>query len=113
VLPPKPIVWLHGEVRSPPFSHEARIEAGFLLRRLQNGEILSLPASRPLPGVGTKCHELRITDRDVIWRIVYYLASDAVVILEVFSKKTQTLPKPIADAAKRRLRDYQRLTKGD
>lgn len=91
---PRPLVWLHGEVKTPPFSREARIEAGFLLRRLQNGEVLSLPASRPLPAISSNCHELRITDRDAIWRIVYYLAPDAVVILEVFSKKTRTLPKP-------------------
>ena len=109
---PKPVVWLHGEVKTPPFSREARIEAGFLLRRLQNGEILGLPASRPLPTIGSNCHELRIIDRDVIWRIVYHLAPDAVVILEVFSKKTRTLPKQVAETAKRRLRDYQRLTKG-
>jgi len=28
----KPIVWLHGEVKTPPFSQTARLEAGFLLR---------------------------------------------------------------------------------
>jgi len=27
----KPLVWLHGEVKSPPFSSDARIEAGYLL----------------------------------------------------------------------------------
>jgi len=31
----KPLVWLHGAVKSPPFSATARLEAGFLLRRLQ------------------------------------------------------------------------------
>jgi len=31
----KPLVWMSGEVKTPPFSAEARIEAGFLLRRLQ------------------------------------------------------------------------------
>jgi hypothetical protein len=30
----KPLVWLHGEVKTPPFSKEARVEAGVLLRRL-------------------------------------------------------------------------------
>lgn len=35
----KPLVWLHGEVKTPPFSQEARIETGVLLRRLQQGEI--------------------------------------------------------------------------
>jgi len=38
----KPIVWLHGEIRTPPFSAEARIETGMLLRRLQRGERLSI-----------------------------------------------------------------------
>jgi hypothetical protein len=37
----KPLVWLHGEVRTPPFSKEARVEAGVLLRRLQRRETLS------------------------------------------------------------------------
>ena len=39
---PKPLVWLHGEVKTPPLSTEARIEAGYLLRQLQNSERLSL-----------------------------------------------------------------------
>ena len=30
----KPIVWFSGEVKTPPFSEDARLEAGFLLRRL-------------------------------------------------------------------------------
>lgn len=109
----KPLVWLHGEVKTPPFTREARIEAGFLLRRLQDGELLSLPASRPLPTVGRNSHELRITDRDVTWRIVYHVAADAVVILEVFGKKTRSLPKSVVAIARRRLREYQRLSEED
>src|ERR1044071_5728987 len=105
---PKPLVWLHGEVKSPPFSPEARREAGFLLRRLQDGEVLGMPASRPLPAIGPNCHELRIVDRDATWRIVYYLESDAVVILEVFSKKTRALPTIVASTARRRLNQYLR-----
>jgi len=50
--PDKPLVWLHGQVKTPPFSSEARVEAGFLLRRLQRGETPGLPASRPMPAVG-------------------------------------------------------------
>lgn len=48
----KPLVWLHGEVKSPPLSKEGRIEAGFLLRRLQRGESLGMPHSRPMPSMG-------------------------------------------------------------
>jgi phage-related protein len=110
---PKPLVWLHGEVKTPPFSRDARVEAGFLLWRLQNGENLGMPTSRSLPSVGPHCHELRVMDRDATWRIVYYVSSDAVVILEVFSKKTRTLPKSIAATARRRLREYRRLVEGE
>lgn len=75
----KPIVWLHGEIKTPPFSADARIEAGMLLRRLQRGERLSLPASRPMPIIGRRCHELRIADAGQTWRIIYRLDADAVV----------------------------------
>ena len=58
----RPLVWLRGEVKTPPFSADARIEAGVLLRRLQRGEKLAFPHSRPMPAIGARCHELRITD---------------------------------------------------
>ena len=54
----KPLVWLRGEVKTPPFGSDARVEAGVLLRRLQGGESLGLPHSRPMPVLGsvvTKC----------------------------------------------------------
>lgn len=110
--PDRPLVWLHGEISTPPFSGTARIEAGVLLRRLQRGEKLSLPNSRPMPGIGARCHELRIQDEDQTWRIVYRLDPDAVVILEVFSKKTQETPKRVIDACKQRLKRYNEATRG-
>ncbi len=76
----KPLVWLHGEVKTPPFSAAARLEAGFLLRKLQAGESLSLPQSRPMSVIGVRCHELRITDENKIWRIMYRVDTDAIVI---------------------------------
>ena len=102
----KPLVWLHGEVKTPPFSTRARAEAGYLLRLLQEGEPLSLPESRPMPSIGTRCHELRVVDEDATWRILYGLTSDAVVILEVFSKKTRATPKHVIGVAKRRWKQY-------
>ena len=60
----KPIAWLHGKIKTPPFSKEARLEAGLLLRRLQKGETLSMPHSRPMQIIGKACHELRIKDKD-------------------------------------------------
>lgn len=106
----KPLVWLHGEVKTPPFTQEARIEAGFLLRRLQDGENLGLPHSRPMPAIGRKCHELRVPDQDHTWRIVYYLDSDAIVILDVFAKKSRETPREVIETCKLRLKRYQDLT---
>jgi phage-related protein len=104
----KPLVWLRGEVKTPPFSNQARLEAGLLLRRLQQGQALSLPQSRPMPVIGRQCHELRLGDRDQTWRIVYHVARDAIVILEVFSKKTQTTPVQIVEVCQKRLAAYLR-----
>jgi len=105
----KPLVWLKGEVKTPPFSETARIEAGFLLRRLQQGDTVSLPQSRPMPVVGSRCHELRIPDRDQTWRIVCHLESDAVVILDVFAKKTETTPASVLESCRKRLADYKKI----
>ena len=104
----KPLVWLHGEIRTPPFSQAARIDAGYLLRLLQKGQALAMPHSRPMSVVGTRCHELRVRDAEADWRIVYRADADAVVILAVFSKKTRATPKAIIDACIRRLTEYDR-----
>lgn len=107
----KPLVWLHGEVKTPPFSLAARVEAGFLLRRLQNGERIEMPASRPMPMIGANCHELRVDDGDVTWRVIYHVAGDAIVILDVFQKKSRTTPKQVIDVTRKRLRYYQRIAR--
>lgn len=103
----KPLVWLRGEVKTPPFTFEARIEAGVLLRRLQRGENLALPHSRPMPTIGPRCHELRVQDHGKSWRIVYRIDGDAIVILEVFRKTTQQTPSRVIEECKRRLRHYE------
>ena len=102
----RPLVWLHGEVKTPPFSPTARLEAGFLLRRLQQGELLGMPHSRPMPAIGPRCHELRIKDAGVAWRIIYRSDPDAIVILEVFSKKTPRIPEAVIETCRQRLRSY-------
>jgi hypothetical protein len=66
--PPKPLVWLHGEVKTPPFTAEGRQEAGMLLRQLQNGESLGMPQAERLSDVGARCGALRIRDAEHNWR---------------------------------------------
>lgn len=102
----KPLIWLHGEIKTPPFSSSARIEAGFLFRLLQMGEKLKMPQSRPMPTIGPNCHELRINDISNTWRIIYRIDDDAIVILELFKKKTQQTPKNIIDICKKRIKEY-------
>ena len=103
----KPLVWLRGQIKTPPFGSDARIEAGFLLRRLQRGEVLAWPTSRPMPDIGPGCHELRIVDGKVGWRIVCHLATDAIVVLDVFAKKTPTTPKQVIAECRKRLAAFQ------
>jgi len=103
---------LKGEITTPPLSHEARIEAGYLLRKLQQGESVGMPRSRPMPVIGKRCHELRIVDADQTWRIIYRIDSDAIVIADIFSKKRRETPKSVIDMSKVRFRNYDEAAKG-
>jgi len=102
----KPLVWLRGEIKTPPFSATARMEAGVLLRRLQRGESLAMPHARPMPSIGRRCYELRVHHENRTWRIVYRLDADAIVIAEVFAKTTRATPKAVTVECQRRLRAY-------
>jgi phage-related protein len=108
----KPLIWLKGEIKTPPFGKEARTEAGCLLRDVQEGLKVSLPHSRPMPSIGRRCHELRITDRNEIWRVVYRIDSDAILIVEVVKKKTQQTPKQVINECKLRLKRYDEICGG-
>ena len=108
----KPLLWLSGEIKTPPFSREARVEAGSLLRRLQDGEILGMPHSRPMPSIGPRCHELRVRDENRAWRVVYRVDPDAIVIASVFPKTTRATPKHDIDNCKKRLSRYDHDQEG-
>lgn len=103
----KPLRWLHGEVKTPPMSVEARREMGMLLRELQEGELLSLPHSRRMSDIGARCHELRVNDENKTWRLVYQIDPDAIVILDIFEKKTKQTPQQVIENCRRRLRLYE------
>jgi phage-related protein len=65
-----------------------------------------------MPSIGTRCHELRIVDENATWRVIYRIDSDAIVIGEVFSKKTPATPKAVIEACKRRFREYDAIAGG-
>jgi len=64
-----------------------------------------------MPGLGQRCHELRIQDERVTWRIVYRADTDAIVIVEVFSKKTRATPFQVIESSQRRLAAYDRAAR--
>jgi len=64
-----------------------------------------------MPSVGTRCHELQVNDSTGHWRLVYRIDSDAIVIAEVFSKKSRATPKPVVDVCRKRLKDYDNARK--
>lgn len=107
----KPVVWLHGEIKVPPFTPDARQEAGMLLRMLQEGERLGMPQAEPLPDVGPGCGALRVRDSEHNWRIMYRIDSDAILVLEVYSKKTRKIPDEVIARCKKRLRDYDAVVR--
>jgi phage-related protein len=103
----KAVLWLHSEgIKTPPFSARGRHRAGMLIRSLQQGDSLEMPDSRPMPEIGKRCHELRIRDGNVVWRIIYRIDHDAIILVEVFKKKTRSTPKQIVDVCRSRLAKY-------
>ena len=86
-------------------------ENNVLLRQLQRGDPLLLPHSRPMPSIGRRVHELRVPDADVTWRIVYRLDADAIVIGEVFAKKSAQTPQLVITTCQKRFKAYDAATR--
>jgi len=64
-----------------------------------------------MPSIGARCHELRVNDEASTWRLIYRIDSDAIVILDVFSKKTTATPQSVIDSVKQRLKRYDAAAK--
>lgn len=76
------------------------------MRLVQLGVALRMPHSRPMPGIGPRCHELRIVDVGVTWRILYRIDPEEILVVDIFSKKSRGTPHLIIEASQRRLRRY-------
>lgn len=70
-----------------------------------------MPDSRPMKSIGRRCHEIRISDEDTWWRVIYRTDEDAIVIGEVFQKKRNATPRTVIDNCKRRFRAYDNAYK--
>lgn len=106
----KPLQWLAQALVTPPVSAQARREAGLLLRRVQRGESMRMPDSRPMPGVGRGVHELRVRDpvSEMTWRIVYRIDPEAILVVHWWAKKSRKTAQRDIDLCQRRLRAYDR-----
>ncbi len=76
------------------------------LFRLQLGEQIALPVSRPMPMVSAGVSELRVTGADGIFRVFYCLVSQRdVLVFHAFVKKTRRTPPLEIELARKRLKE--------
>ncbi|HHX2613424.1 TPA: type II toxin-antitoxin system RelE/ParE family toxin [Legionella pneumophila] len=70
------------------FSLEAKRETGYQLDRVQRGKD---PLDwKPMQGIGSGIREIRVRDKDGIYRVIYVAKfEEAVYVLHAFQKKTQ------------------------
>jgi phage-related protein len=65
-----------------------------------------MPDSRPMPTIGHRCHEIRVSDKDSWWRVIYRTDQDAILIGDVFQKKRSNTPQSVIENCRRRFRKY-------
>lgn len=83
------------------FPVKARQEAGFQLHRVQTG--MEPDDWKPFNEIGSGAREIRITDSDGIFRIMYVAKfKEGIYVLHSFQKKTQRTRKQDSDIAKTR-----------
>ena len=88
---------------------DVRGELADAIARLEGGQMLSLPLSRPMPSIGSGVHELRFRDRSGIYRTIYWLAgAGRIWLLHAFKKTTSKTPHKNIEIAKDRLRRIPR-----
>lgn len=85
-----------------------RQEIGALLLLVQRGVQLSAPQSRPMKIINKSAYELRIKDKEGIYRIIYVLSlGEKIYIPSAFTKKSTKTPKNEIDLAIKRIRDFK------
>ena len=84
-------------------SRAARIETGYLLKKVQRGHKLSRSVCRAARRVGKDCFELIVKTRHTTWRVIYRDSADAVIVLAIYSLSQGRTPRRVVELAKRRL----------
>jgi phage-related protein len=90
------------------FPEEIRGDLADALARLEAGQTLAMPLSRPMPIIGNGVHELRLKGRSGAYRVFYVLPGAGIVyVLHASQKKTQATPKNNLDLARKRLKELK------
>lgn len=75
------------------------------IAKLQNELLLTMPLSKSLSNIHVSLHELRLKDRNGIYRVFYYIKkAEAIYKIHTFKKKTQKIPLRTIEVVKNRLR---------
>jgi phage-related protein len=107
----KPIIWLGSRenLLVPPLQRQTQRKAGFLLRQLQMGVKLVDPDFKPMRTIGKNCHGLRLTDaKRGELRIIDRIDRDAILVVDVFFKKSRSTENQVIDRCKSILVEYDR-----
>jgi phage-related protein len=81
-----------------------------LLEVVRGDEPIGMPHSRPMPSIGSGCHDQRVRVKQHNWRAVYRIDGDAIVVAEIFRKTIQQTPKPTIDLCRARLAAFERMS---
>jgi phage-related protein len=90
------------------FPVSIRADLADALARLDEGLNLSMPLSRPMPGIGPGVHELRLKDTGTTYRVIYaVVVSERIAVFHAFKKTTRATPKAHLDLARKRLKELK------
>ena len=87
-------------------SEEVRGDLADAIARLEEGQKLAMPLSRPMPSIAPRVHELRLRDRAGIYRVFYALIGPGGIwLLHAHTKKTNAATPQTIDLVKKRLKE--------
>ncbi len=79
------------------------------LARLEAGQTLAMPLSRPMPSIARGVNELRFRHRTGIYRVIYWVSrTGGIWLIHAFQKKSQQTPQRSIELARQRLKELNR-----
>lgn len=94
---------------------DVKKDVGAVLTRLQKGESPGMPDVRPMPSVAPGVAEIRVADRNGIFRNFHVIHGKyGILVFHVFVKKTQKTPEHEIKLGQLRLKEFlSRLEEDD